>query len=184
MKNRLSEKQKTDALTVTQKWVESVIIGLNLCPFAKAPFQKGEVRFTVADADTIQGFLELFVAELELMDENPSIETTLMIIPIFGNIEHFQAYMQFCEQTIILNHWTKKYQIVSFHPYARFVGFPSDSARNLTGMAPYPILHILRVNSVETLGTTTKNDVQAENDKKLKNMTTENVKELWKKIME
>ncbi len=181
----LSEEKIVEVVETSRKWLETAIIGLNLCPFAKTPYQKGEVRLTVADAETMRGFLELFAGELEMMDENPKIETTLMILPALGNIsEHFQPYFQFCEETIILNNWEKKYQIVSFHPFAHLVGVPADSPKNLTVMAPYPMVHILRVNSVESLGQSLKKDVQTENDKRLQNMSQAELQTLWAKIME
>jgi len=175
----LSEEQKKDAIATIQQWVETIIIGLNLCPFAKTPFQKGAVRFAVADCDNVQAFLNCFAEEIDFLEDHPLIETTLLIIPAFGKVEQFITFMQFCEQTIVLNDWIEKYQIVSFHPYMRFSGIPADSPRNLTGMAPYPILHILRTPSVETLGATLQKDLHTENDKKLSKMTKQEMARLW-----
>ncbi|MDX2303558.1 MAG: DUF1415 family protein [Microscillaceae bacterium] len=181
--NMLTQAQKEDTLKTTQKWLETIIIGLNLCPFAKAPFQKGQVHFEIAEANTMKGFVEAFIKEVQRLDTQPSIETTLMIVPTLGNIEHFQSFMQFCEETIIINHWGSKYQIVSFHPLQRLQGFASDSPRNLISIAPYPIVHILRVASVETLGKNLKEDVQVKNDQILNNLNSEEVKMLWYRIV-
>ncbi len=184
MKPTLTNAKKLEMIALTQKWVETFIIGLNLCPFAKAPYLKKEVRFTVTDADSMQDFVQSFANELSLMDEDPSVETTLMIVPRLGDIEYFQPFIKFCEETIVLNNWTKSYQIVSFHPFMRFDGIEADSPRNLTGMSPYPVLHILRVASVEGLGKAVKKDVQIENDKKLSAMSKEEVHELWQKLLD
>ncbi|TAE75336.1 MAG: DUF1415 family protein [Bacteroidetes bacterium] len=179
----LSEQQKKETIDVVQKWVETFIIGLNLCPFAKLPFQNQEIRFIVADTDNMKSFLEAFMAEIDFLDENPTTETTLMIIPAFGKIEQFQIFFNFCEETLVLNNLEKKYQIVSFHPYARFKGVPVDSPRNLTAMAPYPIVHILKVDSVQNLGANLKKDVITENDKKLRKMPKEEMLQLWAEIL-
>lgn len=179
----LTEYAKNEAIDTTKKWVETMIIGLNLCPFAKAPFQKDTIRFVVKDALDMQGFMNVFAEEIQFLDKNASTETTLIILPAFSNVQQFMAFMGFCEQTILLNNWVKKYQIVSFHPNARFQGFAPDSPQNLVGMAPYPVLHILRVASVEGLGATLKKDVIEENDAKLRQISKEEVAELWKKIM-
>ncbi|TAE01169.1 MAG: DUF1415 family protein [Bacteroidetes bacterium] len=181
----LSEEKIAETIATTKKWVETIIIGLNLCPFAKSPFQHNKIRFSVIDAKNINGFLELFVKELELMEQDETIETTLLILPALGNItEHFLPYFQLCEKTIVFNQAQKKFQLVSFHPFARFTGIPANSARNLIAMAPYPIVHILRTPSVENLGAAMKKDVQTENDKRLKKMSQTEVQALWKKIEE
>ncbi|PKQ70113.1 hypothetical protein Rain11_0917 [Raineya orbicola] len=179
----LSAKEKKEILQITRNWVETFIIGLNLCPFAKVPYEKNAVRFVIGEAKTMKGFLEIFAREIEFLEKNPTTETTLVILPALGKIELFQAFMQFCEEMIILNAWIQKYQIVSFHPLMRFEGIPTDSPQQLTGIAPYPILHILRVPSVESLGAQIKKDVQAENDKKLSQLAKEDVKKLWEKVL-
>ena len=180
----LTEEQKKDAINTTQKWVETFIIGLNLCPFAKSPFQKEGIRFTVADCENSQMYVETFINELEFLNKNKKTETTLLIIPGFGKPEHLQAYLEFCEQIIIINNWGSKYQIVSFHPYARFLGIAPDSPKNLTGIAPYPVLHILRTPSVDALENAVKKDIHVQNDERLEKMTHEELKKLWDKVME
>lgn len=179
-----SEEKRKEILAITKKWVETIIIGLNLCPFAKAPFLKNAVRFSLKDATTMKGFLELFAKEIDFLNKNPQTETTLLILPTLDDAKLFHQFFLHCEEMIILNKWIKKYQIVSFHPYARFEGIPTDSPLNLVGIAPYPILHILRVKSVESLGAAVKKDVQLENNKRLQAMTKEEIEALWKKIME
>lgn len=180
---KLIKEQKEDAILTINKWVETIIIGLNLCPFAKTPLQKNEIKFVVADEKNMKSFIEFFVDEILFLEENTTIETTLIIIPAFGNMEQFQTFTRFCEETIQLNEWTSQYQIVSFHPFMRFDGFEHDSPRNLTAMAPFPILHILRTPSVENLGAVLSKDVQIENDKKLQKMTKKEMLALWTKVV-
>ncbi len=174
----LSEEKINEAIATTKNWVERIIVGLNLCPFAKSPFQQGNIRFTLSDNSTMLAFLEDFIAEIDFLDKNPTTETTLIIIPALGDMKHFKMYINFCEETIRINDWNG-YQLVFFHPYMRFDKIPAESPRNLTAMAPYPTLHILRTASVENLGASLKKDVQTENDKKLKKMTANEVAKLW-----
>lgn len=179
----LSKEKKEETIYTTKKWVETIIIGLNLCPFAKAPFLNQSIRFVVADFANMEGFVRFFADELTFLDENSAIETTLIMAPALGKMEHFQAFFQFCEETIVLNEWTKQYQIVSFHPMMRFEGFDIDSPSHLTGMAPYPTIHVLRTPAVESIGATLKKDLQVENDKKLQKMTKEDISKLWSIVL-
>ncbi|NJL15730.1 MAG: DUF1415 domain-containing protein [Microscillaceae bacterium] len=179
----LSDVQKAEMVEITRKWVETLILGLNLCPFAKAPLLREAVRFVVHDTDSMRGFVEAFCDEIDWLEQHPETETTLMILPRLGERAHFLPFVQYCEETIVLNQWTADYQIVGFHPLARFEGLAPDSPQNLTGMAPLPVLHLLRVASVEALGQAVKKDVQAENDRILKKMSPSEVKRLWEKIL-
>lgn len=179
----LSAKEKKEIIQTTRKWVETFIIGLNLCPFAKMPYENGAVRFVVGESSKMKGFLEIFANEIELLEKNHNTETTLVILPALNKVEQFMAFMQFCEEMIVLNSWVQKYQIVSFHPLMRFEGIPADSPQQLPGIAPYPILHILRVPSVEMLGAQIKKDVQTENNKRLSQLSKDEVRRLWEKVL-
>lgn len=180
----LSKQKKKEAHEVTQKWIREVIIGLNLCPFAKAPFIANRVRIAVVDKTNMKSFLTAFLKELERLDKYPHTETTLMVIPAFGRMTDFQAFFSYCEEMLVLNECQHKYQLVFFHPYARLVGLPPESPKNLTTIAPYPTLHILRVESVEKLGAQLKQDVQKQNDQTLQQLTENQFLKIWSKIME
>jgi hypothetical protein len=179
----LTPHKKLHIEKITRQWVEKAIIGLNLCPFAKAPYQRKEIRFKIGDAKNPQGFMDLFVAELAHLQANPKTETTLLIVPALGVAEHFHAYLQACEEILHEKQMLSDFQIVSFHPFARFDGLPVDSPKNLLAIAPYPIVHILRVASVEKLGASLKKDVQDENDRRLTAMTQDEFERFWKTIM-
>lgn len=179
----LNKHKRKEVIDVTKKWVEQIIIGLNLCPFARNPYTKGQVRFVVADGKEWKDFMDAFTKEIALLQRGSEVETTLFIIPAFGMLEHFQQFYMLCEQMLLQNHWAQTFQIVTFHPSARLAGTDPQSAENLVMIAPYPIVHILRTHSVESLGATVKKDVQTENSRLLSAMSKQEMMTLWKKVL-
>jgi len=138
-------------VTVTRAWVKSVVVGLNLCPFAKREIATGRVRFAVAAATSEESLLAEMQAELELLDKDNSVETTLLIHP--HTLQKFSDYNQFLQQAEDLlrrNGFDGIYQIASFHPDYQFSGTNIDDAENYTNRSPFPMLHILREASIET----------------------------------
>lgn len=134
-----------------QRWLEQVVIGLRLCPFAEKPWHGQQVRIHVCDASDETALLETLQAELLLLDETPAqeLETTLLAIPAM--LEKFEDYNQFLELADMLLrefNWQGKYQLASFHPQYRFAGTSADDAENLTNRAPWPLLHIIRETSL------------------------------------
>jgi hypothetical protein len=129
-----------------RQWLEQVVIGLNLCPFAAAPYRNGLVRISVSHASTEATLLAHLHSELMLIDESPAttVDTTLLVI--VGLLTDFDAYNDFLAEVNNLlrtGGWEGKYQVASFHPRYRFRGTRDDDA--CTGLiAPWPILHILR----------------------------------------
>lgn len=180
---QLSASKIREVKRVTKRWLEEVIIGLNICPFAKSPFEAGKIRLTVADSPSMEALLRHFLREIEHLEQNDSVETTLIMLPILGKMEHFRAYVEFCEDTIKINDLQKVFQVVSFHPQARMQGVAPNSGKNLTMMAPYPTLHILRAASVEALGKQVKKDVQNTNDQRLSKINPSEVLQIWQKIL-
>jgi uncharacterized protein len=156
---------------------------LNLCPFAKQFYVQKKVRFSVIDAVEFVDFLKLFGAEVGRLTRQPNIETTLLIVPAFGRVEHFSAFMKYCEEMLVLNEEADNYMIVPFHPYIRHTGQAADAPQQFTGIAPYPIVHILRKKTVDKLGAAYKGDVQADNDKILKKMGFKALQTLWFKML-
>ena len=134
------------------RWLERAVIGLNLCPFAKAVHAKGQVRIVVSDASTERALLEQLGEEMALLRDTPAeeIDTTLLVHPQV--LQDFLDYNDFLDQADALLEAMELdgvLQVASFHPHYQFAGTEVDEAENLTNRAPHPILHLLREDSVE-----------------------------------
>ena len=135
-----------------RRWLERAVIGLNLCPFAKAVYAKGQVRIVVSDATTERALLQQLGEEMALLRDTPAeaIDTTLLVHPQV--LQDFLDYNDFLDQADALLEAMEldgELQVASFHPDYRFADTEADDAENLTNRAPYPILHLLREDSVE-----------------------------------
>ena len=138
------KESKTEIIETCKKWVETFIIGLNLCPFAKAFYIKNQVRFSVIDnPNNSTKYFEDFGVELDLLeaDINKKIETTLLIIPAFGDMKHFLMYEKLCNEMLEINDLTDKYLLVPFHPYLRIVEYKNHWRGDLYNI--YPNTHLL-----------------------------------------
>lgn len=144
--------QNTAVTVAVVRWLNEVVIGLNLCPFASKPTRENRVRFFVSLAVGDESLLQDLQQEMELLDKTPAseIETTLVIIP--QHLQDFFDYNQFlnwADQLLKRNRWVGVYQLATFHPDYCFAGAAPEDAENLTNRAPYPILHIIREASLE-----------------------------------
>ena len=133
-------------------WLERVVIGLNLCPFAAKPYRAGRVGLKVSAARTEEALLEDLYGELARLDREPAeeLETTLLIVPyVFPDFDAYNQFFGFAEALLEQFGWDGCYQIATFHPDYQFAGTASDDAGNLTNRSPYPILHLIREASIE-----------------------------------
>jgi len=133
----------------TQKWVESVVIELNLCPFAKRELINHRVRFYATEATLPEQLLGCLQGELERLEYDASIETTLLIHP--DVLQDFAAYNQFldlADALLIDLNLEGIFQIASFHPDYQFAGSEADDVENYTNRSPYPMLHLIREQSL------------------------------------
>lgn len=134
----------------TKAWIYKVVIGCNFCPFAEREMKRGTVRFIVQESHDPGLLLHSFHEECLHLDADPNTETTLMILPYA--FEEFQDYLQFlelAENLIIEKGYEGIYQVASFHPKYHFAGEPATDAANYTNRSPYPMLHLLREESIE-----------------------------------
>jgi hypothetical protein len=140
-----------DAISASvRRWVESVVVDLNLCPFAGRELRQQRIRFMVTPATTEAQLLASLQAELEWLDAHPAIETTLLIHPLV--LQDFADYNQFLETADeLLNAMGVDgiYQLASFHPHYQFAGTAPADVENYTNRSPYPMLHLLRERSLE-----------------------------------
>ena len=135
----------------TRAWVRRAVVGLNLCPFAKAPLAKGQIRFVLSDATAPEALLTQLVAEMQALaraDPN-EIETTLLIHPlVLGDFLDFNDFLELADAALDACDLSGTLQVASFHPQFQFAGTEPDELANATNRAPYPTLHLLREDSV------------------------------------
>jgi len=141
---------ESQVINATRKWVEDVVVGYNLCPFAKRELVKNRVRFTVTNATNEDDLLQALHGELQRLEDEPEIETTLLIHP--DVLQDFYAYNEFLDAADALLAYLELegvYQIASFHPDYQFADTEPGAAENYTNRSPYPMLHLLREASLE-----------------------------------
>jgi hypothetical protein len=135
-----------------RRWLEAVVIGLGLCPFAAPPWQRDRVRLVVSEATDEVGLLSQLHDELLRLDDTDpaALETTLLIVPkLFAKFDDFNQFLDPAEALLERFGWAGRYQLASFHPDYRFADVADDDLGNLTNRAPYPILHLIREDSIE-----------------------------------
>lgn len=140
------------AIAETRAWVERAVIGLNLCPFAKAPQVKGQVRYVATETNDAEVLLGQLVGELILLAEAPAerIETTLLIHPhALTDFADYNDFLDLAEAAIAELDLEGVIQVASFHPQYRFAGSEADDLANATNRSPYPTLHLLREASID-----------------------------------
>jgi hypothetical protein len=141
-----------DIIAMTRLWLERAVIGLNLCPFAKAVHVKNQIRYMVSDATTPEALLKDLACELRILDASNSvdIDTTLLIHPyVLSEFLDFNDFLGNADTVLEEHGLSGQIQIASFHPHYQFAGTEPDDIENFTNRSPYPILHLLRENSVE-----------------------------------
>ncbi len=139
-------------LAATRHWLEKAVIGLNLCPFAKAVYVKNQVRLVVSHARHADDLLEDIDRELDLLVATPAVEidTTLLIHPtLFEDFLDFNDFLEIAEGVVSEHDLEGVIQLASFHPRFQFEGTEPDDISNYTNRAPFAMLHLLREDSVE-----------------------------------
>ena len=139
-------------LEATRHWLEAAVIGLNLCPFAKAVYVKNQVRLVVSKARHADDLLEELDRELDLLVATPGeeIDTTLLIHPtLFEDFLDFNDFLEVAEGVVDEHGLEGVVQLANFHPQFQFDGTEPDAISNFTNRAPFAMLHLLREESVD-----------------------------------
>ena len=153
--------QENEIVGPVRQWVETVVVNMNLCPFAKRELLKKRVRFAVTEAITKGQLLIALQAELELLDGEPSVETTLLIHPqVLQDFYDYNQFLSYADNLLVELKLEGVYQVASFHPHYQFGGTDADDVENYTNRSPYPLLHILREDSLERVITDTADVAQ------------------------
>ena len=136
----------------TRHWLEKAVIGLNLCPFAKAVYVKNQVRLVVSQARHADDLLEELDSEPDLLAGTPAdqVDTTLLIHPtLFDDFLDFNDFLEIAEGAVDEHGLEGVVQLASFHPKFQFDGTQPDDIGNFTNRAPFAMLHLLREASIE-----------------------------------
>ena len=155
MKTATSSDQEvfsSEVIAHTKLWLERAVIGLNLCPFAKAVFIKNQIRYVVSSAQTPEELLADLVRELNYLQEaDPEkTDTTLLIHPdALRDFLDYNDFLDVADATIEELDLEGELQVASFHPDYQFADAGFDDISNYTNRSPYPTLHLLREASVE-----------------------------------
>ena len=140
-----------EVVASTRRWVSDFVIGLNLCPFAKAVQTKGQVRYVVTHAESGVRLLEELqreLATLQAADPN-ELDTTLLIHPhVLGDFFDYNDFLAEVDDLLQELELEGELQVASFHPDYCFAGSAADDPANYTNRSPYPMLHLLRETSV------------------------------------
>ncbi len=136
----------------TQRWIERAVVGLNLCPFARAPLVQKRIRFVVSAARDAQTLLDDLRRELRALHaaDPQACETTLLIHPhVLGDFLDFNDFLDAADEALRELDLEGELQVANFHPEYQFADAPIDAVENCTNRSPYPTLHLLRESSVD-----------------------------------
>ncbi|GAA0740065.1 DUF1415 domain-containing protein [Ideonella azotifigens] len=136
----------------TQHWLETAVIGLNLCPFAKAVWAKQQVRIVVSGVDSPEALVEVLRAELRHLAETDAetTDTTLIVHPrVLQDFLDFNDFLGVADGVLVDEDLEGELQVASFHPQFQFEGTAPDDMGNFSNRSPYPTLHLLREDSID-----------------------------------
>ena len=140
------------AVTDTVRWLERAVIGLNLCPFAKAPHIKGQIHYAVSEAKGLEGLRDELIEQLQALVALPAEarETTLLIVPhMLRDFLDFNDFLDEADGVLQELDLEGEFQVASFHPDFQFAGTEPQDITNFTNRSPYPTLHLIREASID-----------------------------------
>ena len=141
-----------EVIEATRAWIERAVIGLNLCPFAKAVYVRDQIRYTVSAAESPEALLEDLEREARWLAETEAeeVDTTLIIHPnVLKDFLEYNDFLGVAEEALERLGFDGVLQIASFHPDYQFADAAADDVVNYTNRSPYPMLHLLREESVD-----------------------------------
>ncbi len=146
---KTSEKSysEADVIAYTRQWVETIVVGLNLCPFASPVVRKNTLRYAVSESEDVDALANDFVNELSLIQEadEKEIATTLLIMPrAVTDLYDYLDLLAYFEKLLAKAELSGVFQLASFHPAYLFAGVDADDLSHWTNRSPFPMIHIIR----------------------------------------
>jgi len=136
---------QSDPIARTRRWLERIVIGLNLCPFARHPYANEKIKFVLEPSNSDQIIMQTLLLELDSLYQSDDFQTTLIICPnAFDDFDAFWHFIADCEALVEQAGLEGTFQLASFHPRYRFEDTKTGDLGNATNQSPYPTLHLLR----------------------------------------
>ncbi len=139
-------------IDAVRTWVDKAVIGLNLCPFAKAVQVKQQIRYVVSHATDEIALAADLLEELRLLQsaDRQQLETTLLIVPdMLADFLDFNDFLEIADATAAEDEFADAFQVAAFHPLWQFADTEPEDVGNYTNRSPYPVLHVLREDSLD-----------------------------------
>ena len=143
--------EKSQVIDEVRHWLSTMVVGLGLCPFAEGVFKGDRIRYAVCDSGKPEAVLEALADELLRLLAAPrsECETTLLIAPgLLPDFLDFNDFVGVAEELVEDLKLAGTIQIVGFHPRFVFAETPEDAPKNYTNRSPFPLLHLLREESI------------------------------------
>jgi len=140
-----------DFIKKTKSWIQTFVIGLNVCPFASHPFREDKIRYRVEESESAEKLVETLIEELNFLQKNNSttVETSILIHPnVLTDFLDYNDFLSVAEAVLAEMNLAGEIQIASFHPDYQFAGEGKNVPSNYVTRSPFPMLHLLRESSV------------------------------------
>ena len=170
-----------NVINSARAWVDQVVVGLQLCPFAKTELDRNRVHFLYTAAESESELLEALAIEVNRMNTECPEDTSLLIHPeVCQDFSDYNQFLSSAEMMLGDMGMEGVYQIASFHPQYQFAGTQPEDAENYTNRSPYPMMHIIREEVLEIALKSLENpeEVPARNIELLKSLGTEKMKQM------
>ncbi len=177
-----------DYIEQTKSWIETFVIGLNICPFAGHPFREDRIRYQIEETESLEKLVETLMQELDFLQKNKSedIETSILIHPnVLNDFLDYNDFLSVAEAVLKEMELEGEIQIASFHPDYQFAGEAKDAPSNYVTRSPFPMLHLIRESSV-TKAIEMHPDIEQvpyDNIKKLNDLGIKRIKEMIQTIL-
>lgn len=135
------------AVELTQQWVEAIVVGLNLCPFAAPEVRNQSIRYVASHAASLEEATQDFLAELQIIQKSDESELSTSLVNFTDTAVEFEAFLDLidmCQSALESAGLEGVFQLASFHPQYCFSGVDPDDITNWTNRAPFPTIHIIR----------------------------------------
>ena len=156
---------------IINQWIEKTIIGLNLCPYAKSPFETGKIKINICESSDLEDTYEEFIHEVDSLIRLEQFETTLLVCPNFeGEFSDFNNFTGALNDNLEEAGFSSDIQVVGFHPDFCFENLEENDKANFVNRSPVPLIHLLKVQSITELDLTPEDatEISLNNEKKLK----------------